>query len=518
MNNTANYEIVSLQDLAPGCGSLVPVTYGIVVPILALFVISVDSVIITVFMRPNVRSHTTFILTLIAVSDIFNIAPPTGIYVFYYTLGNYHHALPYYLCRGTYLLSHVSHDFFHAMSLWLTVLLAFIRSKCLKAPFEARWIHKSKNVVLFVMAVLVLELIVHVPSVFILQFHAVARLDERSNTTVLDCAVSDIDEYSTSRKLHVWSEVIIDSIIPCLLLLYMDVTILRILRKAKQSRNSLRYCRSFRESRSKTTTSEDEPEVDNTPTYTKQSQATVQQNGAQIREVVESAENDGNGCFRYCVSCAKGKSKKHPESAEKDLNKDITRKFCFVKANGVLKNKRQQPSQENRLLKLCRRHYKKKLRLEKQNSEDILFERLNRESRRTSWLILAVALLITTHEIPSAILHVLALVRHSKTTLPFTIFGCWSAVLNLWQHVVYPVIFLIYAWMSSVFRQEVLRVLRCKCYQNEADDEPIRKKVLMSPCSVRKTMSNEQTTMHKSNSNISLEVKSDIDEKKSGTV
>jgi len=494
---TSRYALISLKDLSPGCGTLMPIIYGIVVPIIALFVISVDSVIITVFTRPHVRSHTTYILTLIALADICNITPPTVIYVYYYTLGNYHYAIPYHLCRWTYMLSDVCHDLFNAISLWLTVLLAYIRCRCLKTPFDARCLHKCKNITLFVLGIILLELILHVPSMFILNYHPVTRTDA-NNITVSDCAVSDIDELSTSRKIHLWSEVLVDSLLPSLMLLYLDFIILATLRQAKKSRNSLRSSRSYRSSctRSKSRA--------NCRTDQENSQSKIEyQNGHH--------QTNGNDRLvdRYQTQIY---DKQCVQTIGHDLEKDIgdvaTDNCCFDHKY-IWRAKRKRITRFEKKVGCCclplSGKRKKRFFVNKQPSVDTAFDKLDRESRRTSWLILAVAALITTHELPSALLHVLALAKYSDTALPVSIFGCWSAFLNLWQYVIYPIIFLIYAWMSSIFRHEMCKVL--KCIPHHDDDElPGNKRLFLSPCSVRKTMSKEETTMHHSDSDPDEEV------------
>jgi hypothetical protein len=119
--------------------------------------------------------------------------------------------------------------------------------------------------------------------------------------------------------------------------------------------------------------------------------------------------------------------------------------------------------------------------------KDQTIDKLDNESRRTSWLIFVVSTIVLLHEIPLTTANIYTLVKHSNEPLPLSIIGCFSVIQQLWQFITYPAIFLISTCMSSSFRQELWKTISLNCKQRERHSRSSNKRVsLLSPCSVRK--------------------------------
>ncbi|XP_052772717.1 G-protein coupled receptor dmsr-1-like [Mya arenaria] len=399
--------LLYFNDLYPDCDDMHSLIFGMITPIQAALVTVANIFIVILFTKPNIRSRTTCILTLIALADVLSILSPTSIYIWLFTLDNGNHrAVPYRFCIWTIAFVDIFLDMFNSMSLWFTVLLALMRRKCLQSPFTAKCTHRYRHVIGYITGVVCLVLAVHIPSFFIFDVVPLNRTYVDSNVTGVMCGLKE-RKYSIPRKIHLWMEVLLDSLIPSCILLYLTFSILWVLRKAKQSRSSLR------------------------------SHSSVYRPGG----VPDDRENEGVSVRLKYVQFRRWKFRAQTSK-------------CSV---------------------------------------DSAFEKLDRESRRTSWLIFAVAILISTHELPMALISAYKLTVHMHETLPLVFFGCWSAIFTLWQNTIYPLTFFIYALMSANFRSEILRVLTCKCLfsgeETTAGNEPIVKKVLLSPCSVRKSLS-----------------------------
>ncbi|XP_052772715.1 uncharacterized protein LOC128211726 [Mya arenaria] len=405
MDEPGEVTLLYFKDLFPDCEEMHSLIFGIITPIQAALVTVANIFIVILFTKPHIRSRTTCLLTLIALADMLSIVSPTSIYIWLFTLDsdNNRRAVPFRFCIWTIAFVDIFQDMFNAMSLWFTVLLAFMRRKCLQSPFAAKCSHRYRHVIGYVSGVVCLVLAVHIPSFLI--FDAIPL-----NGTFIDVNVTDVmcglkeRKYSIPRKIHLWMELLLDSLIPSCILLYLTISILWVLRKAKQSRSSLRSHSSV-----------------------------YRPNG-----VPDDSENEG----------------------------------VFVKLKNVQFRRRK-----------FREH----------TSIDSAFEKLDRESRRTSWLIFVVATLISTHELPMALIRAYKLAVHMHETLPLVFFGCWSALFTLWQNTIYPLTFFIYALMSANIRSEIVRVLTCKCLfsgeEMSAGNAPTVKRVLLSPCSVRKSLS-----------------------------
>ncbi|XP_052772571.1 uncharacterized protein LOC128211621 [Mya arenaria] len=401
--------LLYFKDLYPDCEEMHSLILGIITPIQAALVTVANLFIVILFTKPHIRSRTTCILTLIALADVLSILSPTSIYIWLFTFDSgYLRPVPYRFCIWTVAFVNIFHDMFNAMSLWFTVLLALMRRKCLQSPFTAKCTHRYRHAIGYITGVVCLVLAVHIPSFFIFEIVPLNRTYVDSNVTDVMCVLKD-RKYSIPRKIHLWMEVLLDSLIPSCILLYLTISILWVLWKAKQSRSSLRF------------------------------HSSVYRPGG----VPDACENEGQ-------------------------------------------------SVRLKLIQLRRRKFRGQT---SRFSVDSAFEKLDRESRRTSWLIFAVAFLLSTHELPMALIRAYKLTVHMHETLPLVFLGCWSALFTLWQNTIYPLTFFIYALMSANFRSEIVRAITCKCLfssaESSAGNDPRVKRVLLSPCFVRKSLNSE---------------------------
>lgn len=456
-----------LEDLHTSCIYLLVPVFGYIVPVFAALVTAVNILAVVVFMQPRVRSHTTHILTLIACTDTLNILFPTITYVYYYTLEHYKDFVSYKFCFLTYILSDVSVDLFNALSLWFTVLLAYIRCRCLKSPFDAYKIHTQKRIALYIFGILVFTIISHLPAFFLFDFYPASRVEQSTNATLEVCVVTESNfvftNSSIGRKVQILTTSVLDSVIPCFILVYLDFVILITLREAKLSRISLR--------RGKPICTHD---------------ISLDRDRKTLNIFTRGALY-----FRTCLKC------RCFGNATDEISREISevkeKNIAFYEFSDV-----NQESTRNELLPHCSRgkmnysHSKRKSwKKQKTESVDSAFDKLDRESRRTSWLILAITIIITLHEVPLAIANLYSLIKHAGVALPINMHGCLHAILTFWQYLTYLIIFLMYAFMSSSFRFELKRILTLSCgHENVQSLRP--KKVFMSPCSVRKSLSRER--------------------------
>ena len=110
-------------------------------------------------------------------------------------------------------------------------------------------------------------------------------------------------------------------------------------------------------------------------------------------------------------------------------------------------------------------------------------------------MIVAIVALICSHELMYGILFAHEMI-HNVGPIPTNFFGCGTVYLNLWQYITYPLIFLIYCFMSATFRSELGRTLTCSRQKLGIVERPYRQRrpknlIFMSPCTARKSMSYE---------------------------
>jgi len=191
-------------------------------------------------------------------------------------------------------------------------------------------VHKHRRVALYVVMIIFLELCVHIPSLFLVEYMPSVMASNNTDDPYIACGIW-FQKTVLSRRTHIWTETLVDSLIPSLLLLFLTWTILLTLRKAKQSRLSLRSHSSIKSS---------------------------------------------------------GDGKKGDEGQRVMLSS--------IPSSQRLSN------------------------------GEAAFDKIDRESRRASWLIFAVAALIFTHERPMSILNIYNLAKYNQRTLPVVLYGCWA--------------------------------------------------------------------------------------------
>ena len=466
MNNTFKFgEPFRMKDLSSQCLYILVPIEGYVFPALSLLVVTVNVLAAFVFLQKRVRSHTTFILTLIAGTDVLNIIIPTYFYVYYFSLGYYKDYVTYNMCFLTYILGQVSVEFFNAFSLWLTVLLAYVRCRCLKDPFNAHAFHTSKRITIYVGIILIFTIISHLPALFLFEFSSITYKDQASNATKQLCIITEsnliFQNSSTGRKIQICAETVLDSIVPCFILVYLDFVILLTLKEASITRSSLRR------RNTKILTNK------NTEKYHERKQQLKQKSNKSVLQLFRRDGQEQEDQINE-ISSADMKSLTNDNGNSEPKEKTI---FDCLK----------QSCSKPRVVRTKRKLFGKTT----SESVDSAFDRLDRDCRRTSWLILMVATIISLHEIPIAIGNVSVLIKHAGVSLPLNVYGCLSVILLLWQYITYLVIFLIYAFMSGAFRSELRRIFRNLCRMG-SDISVSKHKVFLSPCSVRKTISRDR--------------------------
>ena len=407
-----------LIDLHLNCVTLAVTVLGYIIPVLSLFVAVVNILAIIVFLKPKVKSNITIIFTFIAGVDVIGIACPSAVFVYHYILGYYKDFLTCSQIKVSYFLGRICEDMFKMLSIWLTVLLAFVRCQCIKYPFTARGTASTKRVALYITCICTIVCIVHIPAYFTFDFQTLKQFDRTKNTTYYMCGLLETEGFilksCSRRKAHVVVTTVLDSILPCVFLIYFNSVMLYTLRTANKNRSSLR--RKF--------SCEVRTKVEE---MFSQSQHGTKDN----EETMKTSDFEGEGKPTIDINNA---SEDNSLTKQHYANTDV----CLY----------------NQILD--------KSKVKFSTPRDPTLDKLDHESRRTSWLIFVVSSIILIHEIPLAFANTYTLIHHKEKPLPLSVTGCFSVVQLLWQFITYPVIFLISSCMSKIFRRELMKTIFCK--------------------------------------------------------
>ena len=508
--------------------------YGFIVPPLAVLVVVFNALILVIFAKPHIRSHTTVILTVIAIADSLNISLPSIIYVYMYTFGHHHDYVPSSMCLSVYVLIHLLPEMFNLISVWATVLLACIRFRCIQAPFRAKDLHTNTRIAIGIVIVFIIGACVQLPSIGLFDFVPVNITSLVTNKTIETCIVTTSKNLNSAcflREIHIWVELFANSFIPCFALITLDIAILYTLRKAELRRESLQRGSSFRfRIRRNSSASNHECSellakyavnetykcnpLRHTVSETEAAHTANLSNGVKPSIKNKTLENykadsavDGNDAKSGCdsdisrISVANALTDSDCNNFD-DINRGIRRRAytdsfhrrCQKRVASVLSI----PGSLNRQFRSSVSIFRqdsvafKDFKNSSTRSNDS-YKRLAKESRRTSWMIFAVVALICSHELLYGILFAHQMI-HNVGPIPLNFFGCGTVYLYLWQYITYPLIFLIYCFMSAAFRLELRRTVTCSKQKfGEKHSQP-RNSVFMSPCTLRKSISLERET------------------------
>jgi hypothetical protein len=282
--------------------------------------------------------------------------------------------------------------------------------------------------------------LVHIPSFFIFDFHTISTFDPITNITSERGVLLETEgvffKTCIGRKVHVCIETITDSLLPTIILVGCNINILVALRKAKKSRVILRH---------------NEDDKLTIKTEIEKKDVKKVEFCSKLISVNDNLDKDADvdkiiPRENYKISTKRmyGNLCKPEASNGKESDVKLSLANC-VKLHNIFTSKA--------------KHVRARLQ------SDSTVEKLDKEGRRTSCLILLVSTIIVVHELPLTILNTYTLVNSSDKPLPLS-HGCLSIILLLWQFITYPALFLIYACMSKVFRTELWNVLTCICIRH----------------------------------------------------
>ncbi|XP_069114776.1 sex peptide receptor-like [Argopecten irradians] len=206
--------------------------YGVLCPLLACTTLCTNILVIMVFTMNRMRSPTTILLTALAVSDILAALAITPLYIYFYSIGevlNYQEGLPYPLCiyhSMAYKITAV----FHAVSIWLTVVLGIQRYIVVAFPIPGRRLCSQRNSIF--VSILVYILVFGVYSLWFLEdrFEERTRIDANGFAVPYCLCYQDevivFDDYGM-EKIMKFIRLIFGQFCPCVILVCATIALVQ---------------------------------------------------------------------------------------------------------------------------------------------------------------------------------------------------------------------------------------------------------------------------------------------------
>ena len=216
--------------------------YGYALPVLLFVTTTANTFVVAVLWQRHMRTPSNTILLAISLSDLFTLIVPAPMFFYLYTLGN--HAIPLFptlACYTYHFLCDVIPTLFHTASIWLTLALAAQRYIYVCHSPVARIICSQPTVVKIVMLIFLAATLHQLPRFF--EFVYVPG-EMPYNDEFIPACISCNSEWL--RKIDViyypcyfWMRVILVHLLPCALLVLLNVLLYITLRDAQQTRRRL---------------------------------------------------------------------------------------------------------------------------------------------------------------------------------------------------------------------------------------------------------------------------------------
>ena len=211
------------------------VWHGYIMPGLAVIVLVVNSLAVAVFCRQDHTSPTHILMSVIALVDTLCLMVPVPMYIYFFTLGNYHEYISYAFCYPWEILYIRFMPFAQTIGMWIHVSLGVTRYICVRFPFAAKRLLTLRRTFLSVLLINVACSVLFLPTwAGFIMVPVTVNSKLANNQTMTSCNLVDaewikdigLDQY------YYWLLLVLvfRYVIPLALLIFLNIGILAGLR------------------------------------------------------------------------------------------------------------------------------------------------------------------------------------------------------------------------------------------------------------------------------------------------
>lgn len=212
---------------------------GYVYPLLSLFTVLTNCVVISVFSKKKMRTPTSIILIAIAMFDSLTCVCLVPQYVYLIPLQNYRHYIPYSWCVYRHYTSNV-YKVMHTTSNWITVCLSIQRYIIVRLPFKAKQICSKKSSLIAIVCCFILAVLIHL-NLFLAITIKPFRPEDQSGQNItlpLGCVkgiselyIEIVGDLQKAVTVYYMFSGLLSRLLPCCILLIMTILLVRELRR-----------------------------------------------------------------------------------------------------------------------------------------------------------------------------------------------------------------------------------------------------------------------------------------------
>jgi len=219
------------------------VLLGYFLPPIIIFTTILNTFIVYILTRPNMRSSVNIILTALAISDTLTGLTALPYYFYFYSMKQEQTFVPYSWCYIQKLCSGILPTIFHTISVWLTFTLAIQRYIYLCHSLKAKRLCTVRRMSKVVVTVAIFSFIFHSPRLFDSSFIKVSLYSAENNIKVQTC-VEVFQEWSEYTKnifypVYYWLRLTTIHLFPTIGLIILNTILIVVIRSTQQRRRRL---------------------------------------------------------------------------------------------------------------------------------------------------------------------------------------------------------------------------------------------------------------------------------------
>lgn len=216
---------------------------GYILPFTIVVTAFLNTVVLTILVKPNMRNSVNMILSGLAMTDTFTGLSALPYYVYFYTISHDKMYLPHVWCYVQKYCAGVIPTIFHTISVWLTLSLAIQRYIYVCHSLHAKTLCTVRRMIRVTATLVILSFLLHAPRLFDSSFVKVvlyADNEDGNIETCIEVLKSWADDYqSMYYPIYYWIRLITIHFIPAVGLTILNLILIAVIRSSSARRRHL---------------------------------------------------------------------------------------------------------------------------------------------------------------------------------------------------------------------------------------------------------------------------------------
>lgn len=248
-------KVIFLEELQLQCSKRIIIINGYILPPFGVIILITNMLVIIVYLKQWKRNQSeihkvsSILYITIATSNILSSVPVSIVYFYLFTLGHVTKYIPYHLCwTWHFLLQYIYIP--HMTSIWAVTILSVQRCMVIRYPFSSPIQWTVRKTLIFVVCLWIIPLLLQISSIF---DTTISPYEIYRNATTRNRTINETDMITCTLHYAEWKgdnpetldavefafKLVAYILIPFVLIVYSDFSLMLYLRNARQVRKRI---------------------------------------------------------------------------------------------------------------------------------------------------------------------------------------------------------------------------------------------------------------------------------------